>query len=56
MLGEILEEKYGLRITLSGQHTNFFPWVPLVGYSPMPSGKWSSISRSFLKWHMATYL
>ncbi|KAJ7267521.1 hypothetical protein C8J57DRAFT_1327932 [Mycena rebaudengoi] len=28
ILGDVLEEKYGLHITLPGQHTKFFPWVP----------------------------
>jgi hypothetical protein len=28
MLSEILKEKYGLEVTLPGQHTMFFPWVP----------------------------
>ncbi|KAJ7232060.1 hypothetical protein C8J57DRAFT_1580090 [Mycena rebaudengoi] len=28
ILAEVLEEKHGLRVTLPGQHTTFFPWVP----------------------------
>ncbi|KAJ7267517.1 hypothetical protein C8J57DRAFT_1616473, partial [Mycena rebaudengoi] len=28
MLAEVLEEKHGLHVTLPGQHTMFFPWVP----------------------------